>query len=175
MTPIKGFSKLSKEAKIEWLLNAYFEGNDKVLEQLKSYWHADGKVQKLHDEFIENTITNFLLPIGVAPNFNINGKLYCIPMAIEESSVVAAAAKSASFWLERGGFKSEVIDTEKIGHVHFNWSGSNKTVNLCIFIWEFAFPYVTHMFPLMYQIVSPRIQLLAQTASCTIFPFCFGR
>ena len=34
-------------------------------------------------------------------------------MAIEESSVVAAAAKNASFWLERGGFKSTVISTTK--------------------------------------------------------------
>ena len=44
-------------------------------------------------------------------------------MAIEESSVVAAAAKNASFWLERGGFKSTVISTTKVGHVHFAWYG----------------------------------------------------
>jgi hydroxymethylglutaryl-CoA reductase len=52
---------------------------------------------KLHDEFIENTITNFYIPLGVAPNFLINGKYSTIPMAIEESSVVAAASKSAKF------------------------------------------------------------------------------
>jgi hydroxymethylglutaryl-CoA reductase len=39
---------------------------------------------KLHDEFIENTITNFYIPLGVAPNFLINGKYSTIPMAIEE-------------------------------------------------------------------------------------------
>jgi len=90
---------------------------------LKSYWHNDAKTQKLHDEFIENTLTNFYLPFGVAPNFKINDRIYCIPMAIEESSVVAAAAKSASFWLNRGGFKAEVISTTKVGHVHFAWYG----------------------------------------------------
>ena len=44
-------------------------------------------------------------------------------MAIEESSVVAASAKSASFWLNRGGFKSKVLSKTKIGHVHFAWYG----------------------------------------------------
>ena len=120
---VKGFSKLSKEAKIEWITNEYLNGDEKHIKFLKSYWHSDSKVQKIHDEFIENTITNFYIPFGVAPNFLINGKIYCIPMAIEESSVVAAASKNASFWMKRGGFKSKVISTTKIGHVHFAWYG----------------------------------------------------
>jgi len=128
MQPIKGFSKLSKEAKIEWLINSYFNGDHSVIERLKTYWHQDGKVQKLHDEFIENTISNFYLPLGVAPNFKINDKLYCVPMAIEESSVIAASAKSASFWLERGGFKATVVNTNKIGHVHFLWNGEKTNL-----------------------------------------------
>jgi hydroxymethylglutaryl-CoA reductase len=45
-------------------------------------------------------------------------------MAIEESSVVAAASKAANFWLDRGGFNAQVISTVKIGHVHFIWEGS---------------------------------------------------
>jgi hydroxymethylglutaryl-CoA reductase len=121
--PVKGFSKLSKEGKIEWLVAHYFDGNNDAYETLKTYWHSDAKLQKLHDEFIENTLSNFYLPYGVAPNFKINGKLYTIPMAIEESSVVAAAAKSASFWLARGGFKTTVISTTKVGHVHFMYQG----------------------------------------------------
>ena len=124
--PIKGFSKLSKEAKMEWIANEYLGGDDKCIGLLKSYWHEDKNVQKIHDEFIENTITNFYIPFGIAPNFLINNRVFCIPMAIEESSVVAAAAKNASFWLERGGFKSEVISTTKIGHVHFAWYGDFK-------------------------------------------------
>ena len=127
---IKGFSKLSKEGKVEWIVDQYFNDNkDNAIELLKSYWHEDGKVQKLHDEFIENTITNFFTPYGVAPNFLIDGKLYAIPMAIEESSVVAAAAKSASFWLERGGFKTTIISTTKIGHVHFIYEGEKEKLH----------------------------------------------
>jgi hydroxymethylglutaryl-CoA reductase len=98
-------------------------GDDTSIKLLKSYWHNDLNVQKIHDEFIENTITNFYIPFGIAPNFLINGRIYCVPMAIEESSVVAAASKNASFWMDRGGFKSTVISTLKVGHVHFAWYG----------------------------------------------------
>lgn len=122
-TPVKGFSKLSKEAKIEWLIQNFTNQPDESMQMLTGYWHNQAEVQKLHDEFIENTISNFYMPFGVAPNFLINHKMYAIPMAIEESSVVAAASKSANFWLDRGGFKSEVIGMVKVGHVHFLWEG----------------------------------------------------
>jgi len=123
--PIKGFSKYTKEAKIEWLIDNYTNQPDESRQMIEGYWHAQPEVQKLHDEFIENTISNFYMPFGVAPNFLINNKMYAIPMAIEESSVVAAASKSANFWLERGGFKTEVIGMVKVGHVHFLWEGSD--------------------------------------------------
>ena len=130
---IKGFSKLTKEAKIEWLIANYFNGEEKAREVLVSYWHSDEKLQKLHDEFIENTVSNFYMPMGIAPNFLINGKEYAVPMVTEESSVVAAAAKSANFWADKGGFKATVRSTTKIGHVHFLWKGDN-TDDLTSFI-----------------------------------------
>lgn len=111
--PIKGFSKLSKAAKLEWLTQNNFENPEETLELFQGYWHNDENVQRKHDDFIENTMTNYYMPFGVAPNFQINGRLYTLPMAIEESSVVAAAAKSASFWMARGGFKTEVVSTER--------------------------------------------------------------
>lgn len=123
---IKGFSKLSKQAKLEWLAEEYTQNPQETINLLKSYWHNNPTTQKLHDEFIENTLSNYYFPFAVAPNFLINGKSYTIPMTIEESSVVAAAAKSANYWLPRGGFKTKVIATEKIGQVHFIWNGKNK-------------------------------------------------
>ncbi len=120
---ISGFSKLTKSEKIEWLLDTYFTDKEAARTLVKQYWNTDKKLQKLHDEFIENTITNYYLPLGVAPNFLINNSLYTIPMAIEESSVVAAASKAAKFWYDRGGFKAEVISTQKIGQVHFIYNG----------------------------------------------------
>ena len=126
---ISGFSKLSKEEKIKWIANQYFSSPIEAVALLKNYWNSDEKIQKLHDEFIENTITNFYIPLGVAPNFLINGKYSTIPMAIEESSVVAAAAKAANFWSTRGGFKATVLNTEKIGQVHFIYKGETSKLN----------------------------------------------
>jgi hydroxymethylglutaryl-CoA reductase len=127
---VTGFSKLSKEEKINWIAKEYFSNPEEAISLLKNYWNTDLKIQQLHDEFIENTITNFYLPLGVAPNFLINGKYKTIPMAIEESSVVAAAAKSAKFWSNRGGFKATVLNTEKIGQVHFMFQGDPEKLAL---------------------------------------------
>ena len=54
------------------------------------------------------------MPMGIAPNFNINDQYFTIPMVTEESSVVAAASYAANFWFDKGGFKAKVQDTEKI-------------------------------------------------------------
>ncbi|MDA9631632.1 hydroxymethylglutaryl-CoA reductase, degradative, partial [Bacteroidota bacterium] len=72
------------------------------------------------------TISNFYLPFAIAPNFLINNKPYTIPMVTEESSVIAAASKSAKFWLERGGFKATVLSTTKVGQVHMIYKGNFK-------------------------------------------------
>ena len=117
--PVEGFSKLSKQGKIDWLITEYLEGNQEYQQILQQYWNENPALQKLHEEFSENTISNFYMPYGIAPNFLIDGKLMALPMAVEESSVVAAASKSAKFWIERGGFKTTIINTEKLGHTHF--------------------------------------------------------
>ena len=120
---ISGFSKLSKSEKIDWIVSHYLSNSETAKQTITQYFNADSKLQQLHDEFIENTISNYYLPLGVAPNFEINGKFYAIPMAIEESSVVAAASNAAKFWMKRGGFKAEVLSTTKIGQVHFMYDG----------------------------------------------------
>ena len=125
---ISGFSKLSKSKKIDWIVDTYFSNKEDAKHIIKQYWNSNDKLQQLHDEFIENTITNYYLPLGVAPNFLINGTSYTIPMAIEESSVVAAASKAAKFWYDRGGFKAEVLSTTKIGQVHFIYNGKTETL-----------------------------------------------
>ncbi len=123
IAPIKGFSRLSKDEKIAWIAEQYTADPEQTRAILKRYWHTDNEVQQLHDEFIENTLTNYYMPFSIAPNFLINNKMYAIPMALEESSVVAAASKAAKFWLHRGGFKATVLGTEKIGQVHFLYRG----------------------------------------------------
>ncbi|WP_457609632.1 hydroxymethylglutaryl-CoA reductase, degradative [Lutibacter sp.] len=123
---VSGFSKLSKSEKIDWLSATFFKNSDKIKKVLQQYWNSNEVLQNLHDDFIENTISNFYMPFAIAPNFVINGKVYAIPMVIEESSVVAAASLVAKFWGTRGGFKTNVISTTKIGQVHFMYKGDKQ-------------------------------------------------
>jgi hydroxymethylglutaryl-CoA reductase len=120
---ISGFSKFSKDDKIDWLSKNFFQNPSDALKIIKQYWNENEALQSLHDDFIENTITNFYMPFGIAPNFLINGKEYVIPMVTEESSVVAAASLVAKFWSTKGGFKTTVLGTTKIGQVHFMFAG----------------------------------------------------
>lgn len=123
---ISGFSKLSKVGKLKWLAENFFRDPQSTIEELRSYWHSDDNQQKILDGFSENTISNFPMPFGVAPNFLIDGKPYAVPMVIEESSVVAAASMAAKYWMSRGGFKTTILGTIKIGQVHFKWFGGKE-------------------------------------------------
>ena len=125
---VEGFSKWTKEEKIAWVAKNYTHQPDNSIELIKNYWNSDEQLQQLHDEFIENTISNYYLPLGIAPNFLIDGTYYAIPMAIEESSVVAAASKAAKYWSTRGGFTTEILGTEKIGQVHFLYPGEKEKI-----------------------------------------------
>lgn len=131
MNFLDGFSKLTKLEKIGLLQKEALHHHAHGDELLKGFWHGSHEMQKTFDEFSENTISNFYIPYGVCPNVLINNQLYTVPMAIEESSVVAAASNAAKFWYSRGGFKAQVISTVKNGQVHFIWKGeSQKLFNL---------------------------------------------
>lgn len=121
---VRGFSKWSKDQKMRWLLGAFTAQPDQASEVFLSFLHPDERLQRILDGFSENTLTNFPLPYGIAPNFIINGRPYAVPMVIEESSVVAAASSAAKYWADRGGFHAEVRNTVKLGQVHFFWNGN---------------------------------------------------
>ncbi len=125
---IAGFSKLTKAQKIEWLIEKFTQNRDggKIL---NAFEFQDANFQKIFDGFSENTISNFAMPYGIAPNFIINGETYTVPMVIEESSVVAAASSAAKFWSERGGFHAEILGTQKVGQVHFTWAGDPEILS----------------------------------------------
>ena len=118
---INGFSKLGKDDKRRWLTEQFLGGEREA--DFRLFDAADPDLQEVLDNFSENTVANFPLPFGVAPNFVVNGKTYAVPMVVEESSVVAAAAAAAKYWMSRGGFRAEVVATEKLGQLHFRWSG----------------------------------------------------
>ena len=138
---INGFSKLSKQGKIDWLTTHFLQKTDNSGANTEgsasaifaNFQASDGEFQRIFDGFSENTIANFPIPFGIAPNFQINEKTYAVPMVIEESSVVAAAASAAKFWAERGGFKAEVLGTVKVGQVHFTWTGNGDILRGLLF------------------------------------------
>lgn len=119
-TYIKGFSKLSLHEK-QRLVAEYTGFGESFLKDIRDLRHPDKEIQGKLDSFSENTLSNFPMPFGVAPNFLINGKYYMVPMVIEESSVVAAASSAAGFWFDKGGFRATVHNVLKTGQISFIW------------------------------------------------------
>ena len=126
---VSGFSKLSKLEKLQWLSDNFDSQNGDLAHICTSFYTKDEPLQKVFDGFSENTVSNFIMPYGLAPNFLIDGEIFCVPMVIEESSVVAAAASAAKYWMERGGFKTTILGTTKVGQVHFKWFGDMNKLN----------------------------------------------
>lgn len=119
---IQGFSKLSRHEKLAWL-KKHSAISGETLSILDNHLHREAQVQEMYEDISENTVSNFYLPLGLAPNFLINGKVLTLPMVTEESSVVAAASHAAKFWAGNGGFLARVTGNSKVGQVHFTWSG----------------------------------------------------
>ncbi len=122
---IRGFSKLNRTEKLA-LIEARLKNPASFTKVMNEHLHPDNSLQKIYDEFSENTLSNYYLPYGVAPNFLVNGINYIVPMVTEESSVVAAAASAAGFWFNNGGISTRIIGTEKTGQVHFIWKGKRE-------------------------------------------------
>ena len=108
---ISGFYKLPVEKRVEFVQTfADLSAEDlKILEKSLDI--------QTTDRMIENVIGNFEIPLGVAVNFKINGKEVLIPMATEESSVVAAASNAAKIARIRGGFSVQSMDPIMIGQI----------------------------------------------------------
>jgi len=108
---VSGFYKLPIGKRVEFVKN--FSGlNEEETKLFSSCLDMD-----IADRMIENVLGTFEIPLGIAVNFLINGKEYLIPMAIEESSVVAAASNAAKIARIKGGFKTECTDPLMIGQI----------------------------------------------------------
>jgi len=86
--PLKGFSSLSREEKLDQV-GRLFDDPREFVEELNSFRHP--KYRELPDGFSENTLTHYPQPYGVALNVIVKDTLYMVPVVTEESSVVAAA------------------------------------------------------------------------------------
>lgn len=115
LTPdmFQGFSKLDREERFKRLLlmGALSPEDIRFLRQ-----GAPVPIE-LAEKFIENVIGFFQLPLGVATNFVVDGKTYVVPMAVEETSIIAAASKTAKWVREHGSITTEVVGREIIGQI----------------------------------------------------------
>ena len=71
----------------------------------------------VRDGLVENVVGGFTLPVGVATNFVVNGRDVLVPMAVEESSVVAAASHGAKLARDRGGFHARADEPVMVAQV----------------------------------------------------------
>ena len=72
------------------------------------------------------------MPFGVSTNFVIDGKPYIIPMAVEETSIVAACSKTARWVAECGELRTEVLGTLSTGQVIFSKGSDFKKIEDCV-------------------------------------------
>ncbi len=108
---ISGFYKLPIKKRIE-IVKEFSNLTDEEADVFSTSLDMD-----ISDRMIENVLGNFELPVGVAVNFKINKKDKLIPMAVEESSVVAAASNAAKTARIKGGFTAECSDPIMIGQL----------------------------------------------------------
>ncbi|MCD6537742.1 hydroxymethylglutaryl-CoA reductase, degradative [Candidatus Bathyarchaeota archaeon] len=110
---IPGFYKLSIEERIE-IVKEFAGLTDEEAKLLQS---TGSLSLELADRMIENVVGAIPIPMGIAVNFLINGRDYLIPMAIEETSVVAAASYGAKMTRSKGGIFTSSTDPIMIGQI----------------------------------------------------------
>ncbi|KXB06977.1 3-hydroxy-3-methylglutaryl-CoA reductase [candidate division MSBL1 archaeon SCGC-AAA382K21] len=110
---ISGFYKLSPRERLEKVK----EFSNLSKEEVEILREAGALKIEQGDKMIENVVSSLELPLGIAVNFLINEKDYLIPMATEESSVVAAASNAAKMARSKGGFKAESNPPHMIGQI----------------------------------------------------------
>ena len=108
---VSGLYKMPVKERIEVVKN-FADLNDEETKLFSSCLDMD-----IADRMIENVLGSFEMPLGIAVNFQVNGKDYLVPMAIEESSVVAAASNAAKIARIKGGFKTECTNPLMIGQI----------------------------------------------------------
>lgn len=105
--------KKTREERIELLYKANLISKEN-LDVLKN---TKVLTNEIADKLIENQISIYGLPFGIATNFFINGKEYVVPMAIEEPSVIAAACNAAKIIGKYGGFKATIEERLVTGQI----------------------------------------------------------
>lgn len=111
---IPGFYKKSIKQRLN-IVKDFAELSDEDIRVLTT--NSSGVDMNVMDKLVENVIGCMPLPLGIATNFLINGKDYMIPMAIEETSIIAGASHGAKIIRESGGITSIAPNSLMIGQI----------------------------------------------------------
>ncbi|MDX2164409.1 MAG: hydroxymethylglutaryl-CoA reductase, degradative [Gammaproteobacteria bacterium] len=121
--PFEAFSKLSRQERFTRLMEMGALTQEDVL-FLESSVHQD--FHDLAENFVENALGCFPLPLGVAAHFHIDNKDYAIPMAVEETSVIAAVSNMAKWIRQDGEITTRIMGKDIIGQIQI---GSPKNIH----------------------------------------------
>lgn len=110
---ISGFYQLSHDERLAQI-QAFCELDAQTVQALKE---SSALPFELVDRLVENAIGGFTVPVGIATNMIIDGQDRLIPMATEESSVIAAVGNTARQCRDTGGFVTSISGTEMIAQV----------------------------------------------------------
>jgi hydroxymethylglutaryl-CoA reductase len=125
---IGGFHKLGVTQRIEAVARfAGLSADDQALLANTGNLPAD-----MADHLIENFVGTMNIPVGVATNMKIDGRDRLIPMATEESSVVAAVCNAARQSHEAGGFVTSMSGTLMIAQIQLTDVRDPQHARLCI-------------------------------------------
>jgi hydroxymethylglutaryl-CoA reductase len=110
---IPGFYNLSRTERLAFMA----EKTGLAPEDLAAFDPSQGLSADQADHMIENVVGLHALPLGIALNFQVNGRDVLVPMAIEEPSVVAGASFMAKLARAGGGFQASAAAPEMIGQM----------------------------------------------------------
>ncbi len=108
-----GFSKLTRQERFKRLeqMGALSTEDIQLLE------NGGDLSPELAEHFIENVIGYYQMPLGVACYFNIDGADKVIPMAVEETSIIAALSKTAKWIRQNGKITTETLGDSVFGQI----------------------------------------------------------
>lgn len=125
----EGFSSLNYEERLNKLESMGFLSLEDIQHFKSTCQQSD---IRLADSLIENVLTCFSMPLGLAVNFIIDSKAYVLPLAVEETSIIAAASKTAKWVCRHGEITTKTVSTLSTGQIQIPKVKDYARLQTCI-------------------------------------------
>lgn len=133
LNKFQGFSRLDYKQRLNKLLELGFLSSEDI-SYLNSGFVAEKADERidLSESLIENALGYFQMPLGLAVNFVVNKKGYVLPLAVEETSIIAAASKTAGWVCRNGEISSRVLSSLSTGQIQIPQTADYSKLQSCI-------------------------------------------